>query len=176
MAYKNIPFGEVEAFNVLIEIPEGSYNKYEYDEEFDEIKLNFVFWGDCKFPHNYGLVFGTHAGDGDHLDCIVLNPVPLAIGTVVKCRAIGIIETVDRGETDNKLIAVPVCCEAYGNVKSAEDLPDNFGKIYKDFYKLVGIQKNKVIEVGGVFGKEKAVEELNKTKIKNLWKSRAKEK
>ena len=56
MAYKNIPFGKIEAFNVLIEIPQGSYNKYEHDEELDEIKLDFVFWGDCKFPDNYGLV------------------------------------------------------------------------------------------------------------------------
>lgn len=165
MAYKNIPFGEVEAFNVLIEIPEGSYNKYEYNEELDEIKLDFVFWGDCKFPHNYGLIPETHAGDGDHLDAIVLNPTPLAIGTVVACRTVGILKTIDRGEIDDKLVAVPVCCKEYEKIQDIKDLPKDFEKIYQNFYKLVGIQKKKIIEVKGLVSKEKAIEELNKNRI-----------
>lgn len=165
MAYKNIPFGEVDAFNVLIEIPEGSHNKYEYDEELDEIKLDFVFWGKCKFPHNYGLMPETKAGDGDHLDAIVFNPEPLAIGAVVTCRAVGIIELIDRGEIDNKLICIPVACEEYKKIKSIEDLPKDFEKIHRDFYKLIGIQKNKTIEIRGFFGKEKAIEEIKKSRI-----------
>lgn len=167
MAYKNIPFGEIDAFNVLIEIPEGSHNKYEYDEELDEIKLDFVFWGDCKFPHNYGLVPETRAGDGDHLDVIVLNPTPLLSGTIVTCRAIGIIEQIDRGEVDNKLIAVPVCCKEYENIKSIEDLSFDIEKVYRKFYGLIAIQKNKIIEIKGAFGKEKAIEELNKSRLQN---------
>lgn len=165
MSYKNVPFGDLDAFNVLIEIPEGSYNKYEYDEKLDEIKLDFVFWGDCKFPHNYGLVPETHAGDGDHLDCIVLNPAPLETGTIVKCRPIGLIEIIDRGETDNKLIAVPIACKEYEKIKSIEDLPKSFEKVHREFYHLIGIQKEKVLEIKGFFGKERAIEELNKAKL-----------
>jgi len=165
MSYKNIPFGEVEAFNVLIEIPEGSYNKYEYDEELDLIKLDFVFWGDCKFPHNYGLIPGTRGGDGDHLDVIVLNPTPLAIGSVVVCRPIGIIEQIDRGEVDNKLVAVPVVCKEYEKIKSIEDLDFDIEKMYIDFYGLIAIQKNKTIEIKGAFGKERAIEEIKKSII-----------
>jgi inorganic pyrophosphatase len=166
MAYKNIPFGEVEAFNVLIEISQGSSNKYEYDEELDEIKLDFVFWGECKFPDNYGLVPETLAGDGDHLDAIVLNPTPLEVGTVVACRAVGILETIDRGEVDNKLVVVPVCCKEYEKIQSVEDLSAGFEEKYTKFYGLVGSQKNKKIEMKGLFGKEKAIEELNSNRIK----------
>jgi inorganic pyrophosphatase len=164
MSYKNLSFGTIEAFNVLIEIPEGSYNKYEYDEGLDEIRLDFVFWGDCKFPHNYGFIPGTHAPDGDHLDAIVLNPTPLAIGTVVPCRAIGLIELIDRGEGDNKLIAIPIACQEYKNIQSIEDLPEDFEKIYREFYRLIGVQKNKTMEIKGFFGKEKALEELEKSR------------
>jgi len=163
MSYKNISFGKTEAFNVLIEIPENSYNKYEYDEEFDEIKLDFVFWGDCKFPHNYGFVLGTHAPDGDYLDAIVLNPSPLVIGTIVACRPIGLIEIIDRGEVDNKLITVPIACEEYKNIRFITDLPGNFEKIHREFYRLIGIQKNKTIEIKGFLGKESAIEELKRS-------------
>ena len=165
MGYKDIKFGSVEAFNVLVEIPQGSHEKYEYDEELDEIKLNFVFTGECKFPDNYGLVPETLAGDGDHLDVIVLNPTPIASGTVVVCRAVGIMETVDRGEVDNKLVAVPVDCEEYKNIQSKDDLPEGFEAKYREFYSLVAIQKKKIIEIKGFFGKDKAIEELNKCRI-----------
>lgn len=165
MAYKNIPFGKIDAFNVLIEIPQGGQNKYEYDEESDEIKLDFVFWGKCKFPHNYGLIPQTKAGDGDHLDAIVLNPIPLEVGAIVTCRAVGILKTIDRGEIDDKLVVVPVACKEYEKIQSAKDLPNNFEKAYRDFYKLVGIQKNKTIEVKGLASKEEAIEELNKSRL-----------
>ena len=162
MSCRNLAFGKPEAFNVLIEIPEGSYNKYEYDEELDQIKLDFVFWDNCKFPHNYGLIPGTLADDGDQLDAIVLNPTPLAIGTLVTCRPIGIIELMDRGEVDNKLVVIPIACEEYKDIQSIEDLPEDFEKIHREFYRLVGIQKNKTMEVQGFSGKEKALEELKK--------------
>jgi len=166
MSYKNLPFGDINAFNVLIECPEGSYNKYEYDAEIDQIKLDFVFWGNCKFPHNYGLIPGTHSPDGDHLDAIVLNPTPLATGTVVLCRPIGIIEMTDRGEADSKLITIPVACKKYKNIQSIKDLPKDFEKIHREFYRLIGIQKNKTMEIIGFWDKEKAIEELKKSRLR----------
>jgi len=165
MNYKNVKFGEIEAFNVVIEIPQGSQKKIEYDEELDDFKLNFTFWGDCKFPDNYGFVPETKAGDGDTLDVIVLNPKPLETGTVVVCRAVGIMETLDRGEVDNKLVAIPVGCKEYEKIQDIKDLPAGFEEKYREFYRLVAIQKKKIIEIKGVFGKEKAIEELNKSRI-----------
>jgi inorganic pyrophosphatase len=167
MSYKNIPFGTSEAFNVLVEIPEGSYNKYEYDEELDQIKLDFVFHDKCVFPHNYGLIPGTRAEDGDNLDAIVLNPTPLAVGTIVPCRLIGMIELIDRGDTDNKIIAIPIACEEYKNIQSIEDLPEDFERKHREFYQLVGIQKNKEMKICGFRNKEKAMEELKKLTIAN---------
>jgi len=165
MAYKNIPFGTIDAFNVLIEIPKGSQEKYEYDEGLDEFKLGFTFWGDCKFPHDYGLILQTKAGDGDNLDAIVLNPTPLTTGDVVVCRAVAILKTIDRGEVDDKLVVVPVDRKEYDKIKSVKDLPKDFEKTYREFYKLVGIQKKKILEVKGLADKEEAIEALKKSRL-----------
>jgi len=165
MEYKNIPFGTIDAFNVLIEIPKGSQDKYEYDEKSGEIKLDFVFWGDCKFPDNYGLIPETKAGDGDNLDAIVLSPTPLATGNVVVCRPVAVLETIDRGEVDDKLVVVPIECKEYDNVQSEKDLPKDFEEVYREFYKLVGIQKKKILEVKGLASKEEAIEALKKSKL-----------
>src|SRR3989344_575638 len=104
MGFKNIPFGSPEKFNVVLEIPTGSRNKYEYDEELDAIKLDFVFSENFKYIFNYGYIPETRGGDSDHLDCIILAPCPIDIGTIVECGPIGIIEMLDRGEEDNKII------------------------------------------------------------------------
>lgn len=165
MSYKNIPFGEIGAFNVVIEIPKGGQEKYEYDEELDDLKPTFKFWDDCKFPDAYGFVPQTKAGDGDHLDAIVLSPTLLATGDVVACRPVAILKTIDRGETDDKLVVVPVDCKEYDNIQSEKDLPEDFEEIYREFYKLVGIQKKKILEVTGLASKEKAIEELNKSRL-----------
>jgi len=165
MEYKNIPFGTIDAFNVLIEIPKGSQDKYEYDEELDEFKSNFTFWGDCKFPDDYGFIPQTKAGDGDNLDAIVLNPTPLATGYVVTCRAVAILKTIDRGEVDDKLVVVPIGCKEYDKIQSAKDLPEDFEKTYREFYKLVGVQKKKTLEVKGLVSKEEAIEALKKSKL-----------
>src|SRR5947209_3971020 len=82
MNIKDLPFGELEAFNAVIEIPKGSQDKYEYDEELDVIKLDRVLYGSQRFPFNYGFVPETRAEDGDHTDVLLLSTNPLVPGCV----------------------------------------------------------------------------------------------
>lgn len=166
MDLKNIPFGTNESFNVLIEISQGSPNKYEYDEKTGAIELEFIYKNGFTFIYNYGLIPGTLAGDGDHLDAIVLSQDILAMGTVIACRAIGMIELIDRGEEDNKIIAVPLADKKYKNAHSIKDLPKEWFKEVENFFQEAAIQKNKIMEIKSFQDKERALAELEKCQIK----------
>jgi len=165
MNFKDIPFGSPEEFNVLIEVPKGSKLKYEYDEGTDAMKLDFVFGGDFEFISNYGLIPGTKGGDGDHLDCHVLGDNPAIVGTIILSRPIGIIELSDRGEMDNKIIAVPVSDPVFTNVKTWDDLPVDLSDKFREFFKEIGIQKKKTMEIKGFYGKDRAIEEIKKCRV-----------
>ncbi len=128
-----IPFGSLEAFNVLVEIPEGSNLKYEFDEASGEMKVDFVF-ENFSFPFSYGFIPGTLGGDGDHLDAIVLSSEPISSGSVIKCRAVGVMETIDTGEVDNKLIVVPVADDLAKKYQDISDLPEDSLKKWTDLY------------------------------------------
>lgn len=163
MSYKNLPFGSVERFNVVVEIPKGSQNKYEYDEELDLFTLEWVFIGDFKFIFDYGFVPQTRGGDGDMLDAFVLTSHPLEQGTVVECRAIGMIELLDRGEVDNKILAVPVVDRKYTDVRELADLDFEYEQTFRNFFKELGAQKDKVIEIKGFKGSKGATKALEET-------------
>jgi inorganic pyrophosphatase len=109
------PFFEDGDINVVVEIPAGTLEKWEVDKTDGKMKWEFV---DKKpriinylgYPGNYGMIPGTLlskelGGDGDPLDVIVLGP-PVERGSIVKCKLIGVLYLLDRGEKDDKLIAI----------------------------------------------------------------------
>ena len=162
MGFKHIPFGTAERFNVVIEIPKGSQNKYEHDEELDVMKLDWVFTGDFKFIFDYGFVPQTRGGDGDMLDAFVLTSHSLTQGVVVECRAIGMIELLDRGEVDDKILAVPIADRNYEKVRELSELDFDYEQTFRDFFKKLGVQKDKVYEIKGFKGSNEAKRELTK--------------
>jgi inorganic pyrophosphatase len=157
MSLRNVPFGSLEPFNVVIEIPQGSKNKYEYSPELDVLTLDFVFTGDFAWPFNYGFVPETLAGDGDALDVIVLASNPIDAGSVVSCRAVGLIETLDRDQVDNKLIAVPVRDHGQDEILDSKDLGSNFFEICKTLYAEIARQKKKTVELSRLDNKKAAL-------------------
>lgn len=157
--YNHIPLGSSEKFNVIIEIPEGTSNKYEYDEKLDAITLDFIFI-DAPYPHNYGFLPETRAEDGDHLDALVVNPYPLMTGTVVPCRAIGMIELLDRGEKDNKIIAVPAVATPAKLPVSLQDISEEHRLQLKNFFEKLAKQKNKTTEILAFHDRERAMQEI----------------
>jgi len=160
MSFKHIPLGSPEVFNVIVEISKGSPNKYEYDEALDIIKLDFVFKNGFVFPFDYGYIPQTRGGDGDTLDVIILTPHPLETGTIVEAQAIGMIEMLDRGEQDNKIIAIPLACEEYKDIQSIKDLPETQLEAFRRAYKELGIQKNKIVEIKAFLDKDRAIQEI----------------
>lgn len=164
MNIKDLPFGENEKFNVVIEIPQGSQDKYEYDEKLDVIKLDRVLFGSQRFPANYGFIPQTRAEDGDHTDVVLLTTNPINSGFVVAARALGFMEMIDGGEVDNKIIAVPTEDPRFNDIQTLEDLPQHKLKEIQNFFETYKLLQNKKVEVKGFQGKDKAIEELEKTK------------
>ena len=164
MDIKNLKFGEMEAFTVLIEIPAGSQTKYEYDEVADALSLDRVLYGAQRYPLNYGFIPETLAADGDHSDALVFATEPLMPLTILKARAIGMMEMVDSGEVDNKIIAVPVKDPRFADIQTLEDLPQHLLKEVQNFFETYKALENKKTEVSGFTDKAHALAELEATR------------
>lgn len=143
-----------------MEIPKGSEKKYEYDEKLGEFKLDFIFTGGFHFPFAYGLVPETLADDGDHLDAFIITDEPLKQGDVVQVKPIGVIDLLDRGQGDNKILCVPAASPDAKKYQTIEDLDFDYTKLFTEFFAELGRQKNKVIEIIGFRGQDRAVDEL----------------
>ncbi len=163
MSIHSLPFGTPEKFHVLVEIPKGSQDKYEYDEELHVMKLDRVLYSSQIFPTNYGFIPETRALDGDHADAMLFSTNPIFPGTVVEARAIGFMEMIDSGEVDNKILAVPVKDPRFSEYKDLSSIPPHVLKEIQNFYENIKVLQGKKVEVKGFEGPERAIQELKET-------------
>jgi inorganic pyrophosphatase len=164
MSLKDVPFGEPEAFNVVVEISQDSQDKYEYDEELDVIKLDRVLYGAQFYPVNYGFIPQTRAEDGDHSDALVFSTNPLICGSVVTVKAIGMMDMVDSGEVDNKILCVPVKDPRFKDINSLEDISSHVLAEIKNFFETYKELQGKKVEIKGFGDKKAALAELENTR------------
>lgn len=163
-----LPSGKVEEFNVVIEIPQGSQNKYELDPKTGALFLDRVLFSADFYPFNYGFIPSTKTEDGDALDVALFltNPVPPA--TVVKARAIGVLNKIDCGDQDNCVIAVPTDDARFNDINDISEIPQHLLKEMEDFFKTYKrLQKKDYVEgvtvkIEGFFGKEMAEKTVEK--------------
>jgi inorganic pyrophosphatase len=155
-----LPSGTVEEFNVIIEIPYGSQNKYELDPATGAIFLDRVLFSSEFYPFNYGFIPSTKAPDGDALDVAVFLTNPVPPGVVVKARAIGIIKKIDSGDQDNCVLAVPTNDPRYKDVTDISQLPKHIITEIEDFFACYKRLQNKVCTIEGVFGREEGESEV----------------
>ena len=136
--WHDVPKGEKcpEEFNCIIEIPQGSHNKYEIDKETGLIALDRVNYGPTAYPFDYGFVPQTLWEDGDALDVVVLATHPFHPGIMVKVRPVAMMEMTDCGESDNKIICVPVDDKRWKHVKDLADVNPHFLKEMKVFWEM----------------------------------------
>jgi len=156
--------------NCVIEIPKGKNTKYEYDEHLHVFKLTRCLISSLNYPINYGFIPQTIAQDGDPLDVLVYNHDPLDIGTIAECRVIGVLDFVDNGEIDNKILAVPkhAPVEKYSKLS---DFDESFLKIIKHFFRIYKQDINEDVEVGEWHNGEKAssiVQSAHQRYVKNI--------
>ncbi len=124
--------------DVTVEIPTGSRNKYEWDDEVGRIRLDRTLYTATYYPADYGFISETLGGDGDPLDCLVLVPEPTFPGCLVTSHPIGVFWMEDEKGPDAKILAVPAG-DTRSGVEDIKDLPEHtlleishFFDIYKD--------------------------------------------
>jgi inorganic pyrophosphatase len=144
MRLEAIPVGKnpPDDINVIIEVPVGGEPiKYEIEKESGALFVDRFLYTPMRYPGNYGFVPHTLCGDGDPLDVLVANTRALVPGSVINCRAVGVLVMEDEAGMDEKLIAVPThkLTQRYDSVKTVTDLPEitrsqieHFFQHYKD--------------------------------------------
>ena len=139
--------------NVIIEIPKDSDPvKYEVDKHTGAIFVDRVLTTPMRYPCNYGYVPHTLCGDGDPLDVLVIMPVPLIPGSVIRCRPVGVLKMTDEAGEDEKLIAVPLSkvFPGYRNVATVRDLPElTLDRIAHFFAHYKDLEKGKWVKIEG---------------------------
>ena len=135
--------------NVLIEIPGGSKNKYEFDKDMNAFALDRVLYASVKYPYDYGFVPNTLADDGDPLDGIVIMDEPTFPGCVIAARPIGMLLMVDGGDRDEKILCVPVDDPRYEEVHSLKDVSPHRLEEIAEFFRTYKNLEKKVTEIKG---------------------------
>lgn len=148
--------GTKEQMNVIVEINKGSKNKYEVDKKTGLIALDRASHTSQDFPFDYGFVPQTLWHDNDPLDVILLTTFPLLPGVLVRARPVAIMSMIDGGESDDKIIAVPIDDPRWDPVKDLGDINKHTLKEMEHFYSTYKKLQNKVVEVKGFKGKAEA--------------------
>ena len=140
---------EAGVINVLIEIPGGSKNKYEFDKDMNAFALDRVLFASVKYPYDYGFVPNTLADDGDPLDGMVMMDEPTFPGCVIAARPIGMLLMIDGGDRDEKILCVPVEDPRYNEVKSLKDVSPHRLEEIAEFFRTYKNLEKKVTEIQG---------------------------
>lgn len=153
-----------QGIEVIIEIPKGTRNKYEYDHERHVIFLDRRLFSATVYPADYGFVPGTLAEDGDPLDVLVLTDEPTFPGCHILARPIGVFQMTDEHGPDAKVIAVPAGDPRMSAIEDLAQLPEamtaeiaHFFEVYKE------LEPGKQSEVGGFQGRLEAWEEIERS-------------
>lgn len=169
MSFNSVPAGKdlPNDIYVAIEIPANSSPiKYEIEPEYDALFVDRFMATPMFYPANYGYIPQTLSEDGDALDVLVVTPYPVAPGSIIRCRPVGMLKMSDEAGVDAKLLAVPhsKLSALYDDVKEPEDLPrlliqqiEHFFENYKD------LEPGKWVKVDGWADSEAARTEIIKS-------------
>ncbi len=125
-----------DVVNVVVEIPKGSRNKFEYDKEAGTIVLDRVLYSSIHYPGDYGLIAQTLYDDGDPIDILVMVNEPTFSGCVIRARPIGLFRMKDRGEPDDKILAVPASDPLFRDYHDIRDIPQHFLEEVAHFFSV----------------------------------------
>ena len=145
--WHDVPLGDnaPDIFNVIIEIPRNSANKYEVDKETGLIKLDRVLYSSQYYPFDYGFAPQTYWHDNDPLDVMVLSTFSLQPGLLVEVRPVGVLPMTDSGESDYKIIAVPTTDPRYNHIQHLHDVGEHRLQEIKNFFETYKILQKKEV-------------------------------
>ena len=149
-----------ENFLACIEISKGSKNKYELDKYSGALILDRVLYTSTHYPQNYGFIPRTYAGDGDPLDVLVICSEPIVPLALVEAYPIGMLEMIDSGAVDTKIIAIAKNDPVFNSFTDIKSIPDHLLQEIKHFFKVYKQLEGKDTEVNRIHGRALAMETI----------------
>ncbi len=149
--------------NVIVEINKGSKNKYELDKETGLIMLDRVMYTSQDYPFDYGFVPQTHWHDGDPLDVVLLTTHPLVPGLLLTARPVGVFDMIDDGESDAKILAVPVKDPRFNDIKDLRDVNPHTIEEIKHFFETYKQIQNKEVTIPTIRDAKAAMEVITES-------------
>jgi inorganic pyrophosphatase len=143
---------------VMVEIPKGSRNKYEYDHEKKVLKFDRMLFSAVHYPSDYGFILDTLARDGDALDALVLVWEPTFPGCTIEARPVGLFKMWDEKGPDDKILCVPVSDPFWNYIQSLSDVPPHLLKEIEHFFKIYKELEKKKTGVEGWSDSEAAIQ------------------
>ena len=147
-----------EEFIAYIEIEKGSKNKYELDKDTGLLRLDRILSTSTQYPHNYGFIPKTYAEDNDPLDVLLITSEPIVPMTLVRGRPIGMIDMIDQGARDVKILAVCPDDPFFNNYDDISQLPEHIVQEITYFFETYKVLEVKETLVPGLKGKDVALQ------------------
>lgn len=150
-----------DEFYAVIEIPAGGFTKYEIDGDTGHVMVDRYVSMPVAYPANYGSICQSLGGDNDPLDVLVLTREPIAPGAIIKLRPVGILKTLDGGEADDKILAVPTTKldPTFEGIRDIGDVAEAEKERLSQFFQVYKRMRSKVVEVKG-WGDAEAAREM----------------
>jgi inorganic pyrophosphatase len=153
-----------EHFHCLVEIPKGSRNKYEWDEELQAIKLDRFLFASVVYPTDYGFIPETLGEDGDPLDAMVVVTEPTFPGCVIPVKVIALFRMRDDKGVDDKVVCVPEHDPNWRHVERLEDLSETLRDEISHFFSIYKQPEGIAVKVDGWFPRDQALEIIEEAK------------
>jgi len=150
----------VPSVNVMVEIPKGSRNKYEYDIKRKVIKFDRMLFSAMHYPSDYGFITDTIAEDGDPLDALVLVWEPTFPGCMIEARPVGLFRMRDEKGPDAKILCIPLGDPMWNYIKTLEDVPPHLLKEIEHFFKVYKDLEEKKTGIEGWEGLDSALRDI----------------
>ncbi|MCU0322512.1 MAG: inorganic diphosphatase [Chitinophagaceae bacterium] len=147
--WHGVPPGEnaPRTVNAIIEIPQGSRCKYEIDKASGLLKLDRVIFSSFYYPCNYGFIPQTYGDDKDPLDILVITSLPVVPLTLMEAKVVGVMQMIDGGDADDKIIAVAANDPGVNHYNNIEELPKHFFDELRHFFEEYKKLENKSVKV-----------------------------
>lgn len=150
----------VPSVNVMVEIPKGSRNKYEYDSKRKVIKFDRMLFSAMHYPSDYGFITNTLAEDGDPMDALVLVWEPTFPGCMIEARPVGLFRMRDEKGPDAKILCIPLGDPMWNYIKTLDDVPPHLLKEIEHFFKVYKDLEEKKTGIEGWEGLDSALKDI----------------
>lgn len=142
---------------IMVEIPKGGRNKYEYDKENRRFKFDRMLFSAVHYPSDYGFILDTLAGDGDPLDALVLLWEPTFPGCIIEAKPVGVFKMRDEKGPDEKILCVPIHDPFWNHIETLSDVPPHLLKEISHFFSVYKDLELKKTDLEGWEGRGQAI-------------------